>query len=60
MKIFFRSIQKWMKERKVRRELKKDQALRERCVDYVVKGSQPANAYLADTIYRYIKDGSIS
>lgn len=60
MKIFFRSVQKWMKERKVRRELKKDQALRERCVDYVVKGSQPANAYLADAIYRYIKDGSIS
>ena len=27
MKMFFRSIQKWMKERKVRRELKKDQAL---------------------------------
>lgn len=60
MEMFFRRIQKWMRERKVRRELKKDQALRERCVDYVVKGSQPANAYLADTIYRYIKDGSIS
>ena len=49
-----------MRERKVRRELKKDQDLRERCVDYVVKGSNPANAYLADAIYRYIKDGSIS
>jgi len=42
------------------RELQKDQDLRERCVDYVVKGSNPANAYLADAIYRYIKDGSIS
>lgn len=60
MKMFFRSIQKWMRERKIRRELQKDQDLRERCVDYVVKGSKPANAYLADAIYRYIKDGSIS
>ena len=60
MKMFFRSIQKWMRVRKVRRELKKDQALRERCVDYVVKGSQPENAYIADAIYRYIKDGSTS
>ena len=48
MKMFFRSIQKWMRERKVRRELQKDQDLRERCVDYVVKGSKPANAYLAE------------
>lgn len=37
MKMFFRSIQKWMRERKVRRELKKDQALRERCIGYVTK-----------------------
>ena len=37
MKMFFRSIQKWMRVRKVRRELKKDQALRERCIGYVTK-----------------------
>ena len=59
MKIFFRSIQKWIRERKVRRELKKDQDLRERCVDYVVKGSKPANAYLADDVYKYIKNGEL-
>lgn len=59
MKMFFRSIQKWMRVRKVRRELKKDQDLRERCVDYVVKGSKPANAYLADDIYKYIKNGEL-
>lgn len=59
MKMFFRSIQKWMRVRKVRRELKKDQDLRERCVDYVVKGSKPANACLADDIYKYIKNGEL-
>ena len=48
MKMFFRSIQKWMKERKVRRELKKDQALRERCIGYV-----------ADYTYKYIKEGKL-
>ena len=37
MKIFFRNIQKWMRERKIHRVLKKDQALRERCVDYATK-----------------------
>lgn len=37
MKIFFRSTQKWMRVHKVRRELKKDQVLRERCIGYVTK-----------------------
>ena len=39
MIISFRSIQKWMRVRKVRRELKNDQALRERCIGYVTKVS---------------------
>lgn len=56
MKMFFRSIQKWMKERKVRRELKKDQALRERCVDYATKFKSGSFHYI-NALYMYIKEG---
>lgn len=46
MKMFFRSIQKWMRVRKVRRELKKDQALRERCIGYVTKVNGTSSLFM--------------
>lgn len=60
MKMFFRSIQKWMKERKVRRELKKDQALRERYIGYVTKVNGTSSFInVADYTYKYIKEGKL-
>lgn len=56
MKIFFKSILKWMIEHKVRRELKKDQALRERCVDYATKFNSGSFRYI-NALYMYIKEG---
>ena len=59
MKMFFRSIQKWMKERKVRRELKKDQALRD-CIGYVTKVNGTSSFInVADYTYKYIKEGKL-
>lgn len=60
MKMFLRSIQKWMRERKVRRELKKDQALRERCIGYVTKVDGTCSfIHVADYTYKYIKEGKL-
>lgn len=60
MKIFFRSILKWMIEHKVRRELKKDQALRERCIGYVAKvDGTCAFIHVANHTYKYIKEGKL-
>lgn len=60
MKMFFRSIQKWMRVRKVRRELKKDQALRERCIGYVTKVNGTSSfIHVADYTYKYIKEHCI-
>lgn len=56
MKIFFRNIQKWMRERKIHRVLKKDQALRERCVDYATKFNS-GNFHYINALYVYIKEG---
>ena len=43
-----------MKERKARLELKKEQALRERCVDYSTRFREYIPCY---AIYRFIKEG---
>ena len=60
MKMFFRSIQKWMRVRKVRRELKKDQALRERCIGYVTKVNGTSSfIHVADYTYKYITEGKL-
>lgn len=60
MIISFRSIQKWMRVHKVRRELKKDQALRERCIGYVTKVSGTSSfIHVADYTYKYIKEGKL-
>ncbi|MCS2814595.1 MULTISPECIES: hypothetical protein [Bacteroides] len=49
-----------MKERKVRRELKKDQALRERCIGYVTKVNGTSSFInVADYTYKYIKEGKL-
>lgn len=56
MKSIIRIIQKRIRERNVRRELKNDQALRERCVDYLTRQTQ-VDRYVVDSIVRYIKEG---
>ena len=55
MKSLIKIIQMMMKERKARLELKKEQALRERCVDYSTRFREYCVPYY--TIYRFIKEG---
>ena len=55
MKSLIKIIQRMMKERKARLELKKEQALRERCVDYSTRFREYCVPYY--TIYGFIKEG---
>ena len=49
-----------MRVHKVRRELKKDQALRERCIGYVTKVSGTSSfIHVADYTYKYTKEGKL-
>lgn len=56
MRTIIRSIQKWMKKHRKLRELKRDQALRERCVDYMTRCMQ-VDKWRVNDLVDYIKNG---
>lgn len=57
MSSIFKSLQNWIKERRMRRNSKKDQALRERCIDYIARNPHCADTLSVDRMFKYIKNG---
>lgn len=62
VKSLVKRIQKWICEHKAVYELKKDQKLRERCVEYISRQHLDfvkALPYCAQELYDYIKHGKL-